>query len=93
MKDEQEKQEKAVALKYERGKDLAPRLAAKGRGAVAERILAIARENNIPIKKDKMLVDALYKLDINEEIPEELYRVIAEILAFVYRMNRSKAAR
>lgn len=93
MKDEQEKQEKAVALKYERGKDPAPRLAAKGRGAVAERILAIARENNIPIKQDKMLVDALYKLDINEEIPEELYRVIAEILAFVYRMNRSKAAR
>jgi flagellar biosynthesis protein len=90
MKDEKEK---AVALKYERGKDPAPKVTAKGRGAVAERILAIARENNIPIKQDKTLLEALYKLDINEEIPEELYRVIAEILAFVYRMNRSKAAR
>lgn len=89
MKDEKEK---AVALKYERGKDPAPKVTAKGRGAVAERILAIARENNIPIKQDKTLLEALYKLDINEEIPEELYRVIAEILAFVYRMNRSKAA-
>lgn len=90
MKDEKEK---AVALKYERGKDPAPKVTAKGRGAVAERILAIARENNIPIKQDKTLLEAIYKLDINEEIPEELYRVIAEILAFVYRMNRSKVAR
>ena len=90
MKDEQEK---AVALKYERGKDPAPKVTAKGRGAVAERILALAKENNIPIRQDKTLLDALYKLDINEEIPEELYRVIAEVLAFVYRMNRSKTAR
>jgi flagellar biosynthesis protein len=89
MKDE--KQDKAVALKYERGKDPAPKVAAKGRGAIAEKILAIARENNIPVKQDKLLLDALYKLDINEEIPEELYRVIAEILAFVYRMNRARA--
>jgi flagellar biosynthesis protein len=84
-------QDKAVALKYERGKDSAPRVAAKGRGALAERILALAREHNIPVKHDKTLLDALYRLDLNEEIPEELYRVIAEILAFVYRMNRMKA--
>ncbi len=84
-------QEKAVALKYERGKDPAPKVTAKGRGAVAEKILAVARENNIPIKQDKTLLEALYRLDINEEIPEELYKVIAEILAFVYRMNRAKS--
>ncbi|HQG30671.1 MAG TPA: EscU/YscU/HrcU family type III secretion system export apparatus switch protein [Deltaproteobacteria bacterium] len=89
MKDEQEK---AVALKYERGKDPAPKVTAKGRGAVAERILALAKENNIPIRQDKTLLDALYKLDINEEIPEELYRAIAEVLAFVYRINRLKTA-
>lgn len=83
--------DKAVALKYERGKDPAPKVTAKGSGTVAEKILAIAKENNIPIRQDKTLLDALYKLDINEEIPEELYRVIAEILAFIYRMNRSKA--
>lgn len=84
-------QDKAVALKYERGKDPAPKVTAKGRGALAEKILAVARENNIPVRHDKTLLDALYKLDINEEIPEELYRVIAEILAFVYRMNRVKS--
>jgi len=86
-------QDKAVALKYERGKDPAPRVAAKGRGVVAEKILAVARERNIPVRQDKALLDALYRLDINEEIPEDLYRVIAEILAFVYRMNRMKADR
>jgi flagellar biosynthesis protein len=84
-------QDKAIALKYERGKDTAPRVAAKGRGSVAEKILAIAREHNIPIKQDKTLLDALYRLDISEEIPEDLYRVVAEILAFVYRMNRMRA--
>jgi flagellar biosynthesis protein len=86
-------QEKVVALKYERGKDPAPRVTAKGRGFVAEKILAIAREHNIPVKQDKLLLDALYKLDINEEIPEDLYRVIAEVLAFVYRMNRARAGK
>jgi len=86
-------QEKAVALKYERGKDPAPRVTAKGRGLIAEKILAIARERNIPVKQDKLLLDALYKLDINEEIPEELYRVIAEVLAFVYRMNRVRSGK
>jgi flagellar biosynthesis protein len=88
-----EQQDRAVALKYERGKDPAPKVTAKGRGLVAEKILAIARENNIPVKQDKLLLDALYKLDINEEIPEELYRVIAEILAFVYRMNHARAGK
>jgi flagellar biosynthesis protein len=84
-------QDKAIALKYERDKDPAPRVTAKGRGAVAEKILAVAREHNIPVRQDKALLDALYRLDINEEIPEDLYRVIAEVLAFVYRMNRMKA--
>ena len=85
-----EDQGKAVALRYERGKDPAPRVTAKGRGKVAEKILSLAREHGIPIRQDKALLDALYRLDINEEIPEELYRVIAEVLAFIYRMNRRK---
>lgn len=88
-----ELKDRVVALKYERGKAPAPKVTAKGRGLVAEKILAIARENHIPVRQDKLLLDALYKLDINEEIPEELYRVIAEILAFVYRMNRKRGGR
>lgn len=89
MKKEREA-DKALALRYKRGQDSAPKVTAKGRGVLAEKIIAIAQQNNIPIKQDKALLDALYRLEINEEIPEELYRVVAEVLAFVYRMNRLK---
>ncbi|MCE5274748.1 MAG: EscU/YscU/HrcU family type III secretion system export apparatus switch protein [Deltaproteobacteria bacterium] len=87
MKD---REQKAVALTYERGKDKAPRVTAKGRGALAEKILALARQHGVPIEKDSTLLEALYRLEINEDIPEELYKVVAEVLAFIYRMNRVK---
>ena len=89
----EDKIKKAVALKYERGKDAAPKVTAKGRGAVADKILALAREHKIPIEKDSTLMEALYRLDINEGIPEELYQVVAELLAFIYRMNALKKGR
>jgi flagellar biosynthesis protein len=89
----EDKIKKAVALKYDRGKDAAPKVTAKGRGAVADKILALARENRIPIEQDSTLMEALYRLDINEEIPEELYQVVAELLAFIYRMNKLKKSR
>ena len=90
MKD---KDRKAVALKYERGRDAAPKITAKGRGAVADKILALAREHGITIEKDTTLMEALYRLDLNEQIPEELYQIVAEILAFIYRMNALKKGR
>ncbi len=90
MKD---KDRKAVALKYERGRDAAPKVTAKGRGTVADKILALAREHGIPIEKDTALMEALYRLDLNEQIPEELYQIVAEILAFIYRMNALKKGR
>lgn len=93
MKKDTDKDKKAVALKYERGKDAAPTVAAKGRGAVAERILALAKEHKIPIEKDSTLLEALYRLDLNEEIPEDLYQVVAELLAFIYRMNALRKGR
>jgi flagellar biosynthesis protein len=89
----EDKIKKAVALKYERGKDAAPKVTAKGRGAVADKILALAKEHKIPIEQDSTLMEALYRLDINEEIPEELYQVVAELLAFIYRMNKLKKGR
>ena len=92
MKDE-DKDKKAVALKYDRGRDAAPKVTAKGRGAVAERILALAKEHRIPVEKDSTLMEALYRLDVNEEIPEELYQVVAELLAFIYRMNARRKGR
>src|SRR6185295_9785299 len=74
----------AVALQYERGKAPAPKIAAAGRGAVAERIIAIAREHNVPVREDPDLIQLLAKLDLGEAIPAELYPVIAEVFAFIY---------
>lgn len=83
------KDEKAVAaaLKYDAGKDLAPKVIAKGQGTVAEKIIELAKKNNIPIRSDPGLVQILSKLDIDQQIPVELYRAVAEILAFVYSAN------
>lgn len=78
---------KAVALKYKSEKQSAPSVAAKGAGEIAERIIKIAREHDIPIKEDPDFVETLSRLDINQEIPPELYHVIAEVLAWVYKIN------
>ena len=78
----------AAALRYSQGKDAAPRLMAKGRGAVADRILEIARRNGIPIREDRELVQVLASLDLYQEIPPELYKAVAEILVFLYSLNR-----
>ncbi|GIW46233.1 MAG: flagellar biosynthetic protein FlhB [Deltaproteobacteria bacterium] len=83
-----DKVKKAVALRYDKEADSAPRVVAKGRGNVAEKILQIAREYNIPLKEDPILVDALSTLDLYQEIPPELYRAVAEVLAFVYRLTQ-----
>jgi flagellar biosynthesis protein len=80
----------AAALKYDAGKDRAPHLAAKGRGAVAEKIIELALKHDIPIRNDPALVQMLSKLDIDETIPQELYQAVAEILAFIYRMNEEQ---
>lgn len=77
----------AAALRYKQNEDPAPRLVAKGKGLIAERILELAREHNIPIKEDPELIEALMKLEITQFIPTELYQVVAEILAFIYRTN------
>ncbi len=80
--------DKAVALRYNPDQDEAPVVVAKGRGYIAERIRAIARESGVLIKEDRQLADYLMALDLYEEIPAELYPVIAEILAFIFRMNQ-----
>ena len=84
----EEKVKKAAALKYERGKDRAPRLVAKGKGPIAEKIVELARENGVEILEDKELVEFLVALDVGQEIPPELYRAVAEVLAYVYRITR-----
>lgn len=77
----------AVALRYRHGSDAAPKVTAAGDGDVAERILRLARQEGIPLREDPDLVEALAHLDLDELVPPELYRVIAEVLAWAYRMN------
>jgi flagellar biosynthesis protein len=76
---------KVAALRYERGVDRAPHVVARGEGHVADRILALAREHGIPVHEDPGLVEVLAGLDLDAEIPAEVYQVVAEILAFLYR--------
>ena len=80
----------AVALKYNKTKDRAPKVVAKGKGVAAKNILEFARENNIPIKEDPELVQILSKLDIYDEIPPELYKAVAKILSYIYITKNSK---
>ncbi|HLA27719.1 MAG TPA: EscU/YscU/HrcU family type III secretion system export apparatus switch protein [Syntrophales bacterium] len=80
----------AAALKYDDKKDAAPRVTAKGRGITAEKIIELAKKHGIPLKNDPALAQILSKLDIDEQIPSELYRAVAEILAFVYSVNNKK---
>ncbi len=87
----QDKQKKAVALTYRPASDGAPKVAASGRGKVAERIIALARAHGIPVKDDPDLVAVLSQLDIEAEIPPRLYVVVAELLAFAYALNGKKA--
>jgi flagellar biosynthesis protein len=81
------KKAKAVALKYEVEKDSAPRVVAKGRDFIAEKIIETAKAHNVPLYEDKNLVQVLEALDLETEIPPELYRAVAEVLAFIYRLN------
>lgn len=82
--------QKAVALKYDAAEYAAPEVVASGRGRIAERIIALAEMHGVYIKQDPDLVEVLSRLDIGEVIPPELYAVVAEILAFVYRVNAQK---
>lgn len=78
----------AVALMYKKDETPAPKVIAKGAGFVAEKIREIARKQGIPVVEDKPLAQALYKLTIGSAIPEELYRAVAKILAYIYRVRK-----
>lgn len=90
---QREQAKKAVALSYTPGTNAAPVVVAKGRGAVAERILETARQHDVPVQEDSSLVEVLAQLDIEQEIPPELYKLVAEIMSFVYRTDRQLSAR
>lgn len=79
--------EKAVALRYDHDGDHSPRVVAKGEGHIARQIKTLAEKNGIPIHHDDDLVELLAQIDIDREIPEELYAVVAEMLSWIYRAN------
>ncbi len=81
---------KAAALRYERGKGRAPQLVASGQGLMAEKIMELAAENRIPFYEHSELVDALAALPVGSEIPPELYELVAQVLAFVLRLDKEQ---
>jgi flagellar biosynthesis protein len=83
------KLKKAAALTYNPGEE-APKLTALGKGEVAERIIKTAKENDVPIFENSGLVEALIQLDIGDQIPPELYGVVAEVLVFIADLDRRK---
>ncbi|AQW81680.1 FlhB-like flagellar biosynthesis protein [Campylobacter pinnipediorum] len=78
---------KAVALGYNKKKDNAPKVMASGSGEVANNIINLAKEHKIPIKEDPDLIEILSKVEVNQEIPSNLYKAVAEIFSFLYKMT------
>ncbi|NLO90006.1 MAG: FhlB domain-containing protein [Clostridia bacterium] len=83
----------AAALKYKQGEDDVPRVVALGKGAAAKKIIETAKKHNIPIHEDPDLVYALSTLEIGQEIPPELYRAVAEVLAFIMVIDKKTSER
>lgn len=77
--------QKAIALKYDF--DTAPKITAKGSGALAEKIMEVAKENNVMLHQSPELVEMLSTLELGEEIPEPLYLAVAEIIAFAHQIK------
>jgi flagellar biosynthesis protein len=82
----------AVALAYNPDEDHAPRVIASGQGLLAKQIIALARANGIPIRNDPLLAAALATVDLEATIPPELYRLVAEVMAYVFRIRQRQTA-
>lgn len=84
-----EKQHKAAAIVYDQTG--APRIVAKGVGEVALKMIEAAEVEGIPLQKNEVLVEALMQVELTKEIPPQLYRAVAEILAFIYKLDKNKS--
>lgn len=80
----------AVALTYQTG-DAAPKVVAKGKGLIAEEIIARAKEHGVHVHQSKELVSLLMKVDLDRDIPPALYRAVAELLAWLYHIDTEKS--
>lgn len=84
----EKKQKKAAALRYNDKKDSASRVSAKGKGRLADTIIEAANINHVPVLEDPSLIEILHKMEVNEQIPEELYQAAAEIFSFIYHVDK-----
>ena len=82
---------KAVALGYNRSQDNAPNVLASGAGEIANKIISLAKEHDIPIKEDPDLIEILSKVEVDQEIPPNLYKAVAEIFSFLYKITNKKS--
>ncbi len=82
---------KAVALGYNRSQDNAPKVLASGAGEIANKIINLAKEHDIPIKEDPDLIEILSKVEVDQEIPPNLYKAVAEIFSFLYKITNKKS--
>ena len=87
MESKKEKVKEVAALKYSPDKNKAPEIVALGKGEMAERIIATAKESNVPLYEDAELAHTLNHLKIGDEIPSELYEVVAQVLVFVSKLD------
>ena len=81
---------KAVALGYNRSQDNAPKVLASVAGEIANKIISLAKEHDIPIKEDPDLIEILSKVEVDQEIPPNLYKAVAEIFSFLYKVTNKK---
>jgi flagellar biosynthesis protein len=89
MKEKDNLRRHAVALSYKENQHTAPIIAAKGSGLIADNIIEKAKESGVPIQEDPSLVELLGKLNIQEQVPEDLYQAVAEVFAFIYRLDKT----
>ena len=85
--------QEAVAIRYDKAHEDAPRVVAKGRGYVAEQLLLIAKRHAVPVYQNQTVTQLLMAVELDREIPPELYQAVANVLAYVYRLDGSAAAR
>jgi len=82
--------QKAVALRYDKERENAPRVLAKGEGETANNIIKIAQLHKLPIKKDADLIELLSKVEIDKEVPQELYKAVAELFSYIYKISNKQ---
>lgn len=87
-KKEADKPKQAIALTYQKSNNSSPRVVAKGSGFIADRIMATAKQNSVPIYQNKTLASMLMAVELDREIPPELYQAVAEVLAYIYYVDK-----